>query len=56
LPSSLARFPDLALTDANEALAKAHIVVFLVNHKSFAAIDPDRLQGKAVVNACGWRQ
>lgn len=56
LPSSLAQLPNVVLTETNEALAEADVVVFLVNHREFAAIEQDQLQGKAVVNACGWRQ
>jgi UDP-N-acetyl-D-mannosaminuronic acid dehydrogenase len=56
LPAALAQSANVALTDADEALAKADIVVFLVNHRAFAAIRPEQLKGKLVVNACGWRQ
>ena len=56
LPSALARFPNVALTDVNGALAKSDVVVFLVNHRAFAAIAQDQLQDKAVVNACGWNR
>lgn len=56
LPASLAQLPNVAFSDTNEALAQADVVVFLVNHRNFAAIEPGQLQGKAVVNACGWRQ
>ncbi len=56
LPGALAQRPDVVLTDVSTALAKADIVVFLVNHRSFGAIGPGQLEGKRVVNACGWRQ
>jgi UDP-N-acetyl-D-mannosaminuronic acid dehydrogenase len=55
LPPSLAG-RNVALTSTAEALAKADVVVFLVNHKSFSAVQPEQLKNKAVVNACGWRQ
>jgi UDP-N-acetyl-D-mannosaminuronic acid dehydrogenase len=56
LPASLARHAGVRLVDANEALAQAEVVVFLVNHRDFAMIEADRLRGKAVINACGWRE
>lgn len=56
LPDSLAGFSNLTLADARDAVAEADIVVFLVNHKPFAAIEPEQLRGKIVVNACGWRE
>ena len=56
LPALLAGRSNVALTSAVEALAKANVVVFLVNHRAFAAIDAGQLQGRAVVNTCGWRQ
>jgi UDP-N-acetyl-D-mannosaminuronic acid dehydrogenase len=56
LPPALATFPNVALMDTPEAVAAADIVVFLVNHKPFAAIDPQDLNGKIVLNACGWRE
>ena len=56
LPIELAGYPDIVLTDIADALSRADIVVFLVNHRGFAAIKPAQLQGKMVVNACGWRQ
>lgn len=56
LPPPLAQLAGLELAEVNEAVAKADIVVFLVNHRAFAAIQPEQLQGKSVVNACGWRR
>ena len=56
LPTGLAGYRDIVLTDIADALSRADIVVFLVNHRGFAAIKPAQLQGKIVVNACGWRQ
>jgi len=56
LPESLAQFSHLHLTDLDAALAQADIAVFLVNHRAFGAINPVQLQGKTIVNACGWRQ
>jgi UDP-N-acetyl-D-mannosaminuronic acid dehydrogenase len=56
LPPVLAERRNVVLTDAGAALSQANVVVFLVNHKSFSAIDPDQLKNKVVVNACGWRQ
>ena len=56
LPPAIANRHDVALTDMGEAIAKADVVVFLVNHKSFSTIESEHLNGKLVVNACGWRQ
>jgi len=56
LPASLPPSPDLALVEAEEAIAKADIVVFLVNHKAFANLEAARFGDKIVVNACGWRR
>lgn len=56
LPHALTVHRQLRLTDVNEILDLATIVVFLVNHKSFLTIDAARLQGKTVINACGWRR
>jgi UDP-N-acetyl-D-mannosaminuronic acid dehydrogenase len=54
LPPSLAGRAGVSLVDAEDAIAQAHVVVILVNHKSFAGIDAARLAGKALINPCGW--
>jgi UDP-N-acetyl-D-mannosaminuronic acid dehydrogenase len=56
LPASLAQFPNLVFTNAVDAVTRADIVVFLVNHKAFMEIEPHQVRNKVVVNACGWRQ
>ena len=56
LPPPLAQLTGLELAELNQAVAKADIVVFLVNHRAFTAIQLEQLAGKLVVNACGWRQ
>lgn len=56
LPQSLAGFSNVALAEAGEAVAAADVVVFLVNHKPFAAISAAQLESKVVVNACGWKE
>jgi UDP-N-acetyl-D-mannosaminuronic acid dehydrogenase len=56
LPKALAGLPNVSLLDAEEAVAAADIVAFLVNHKQFAAIRAEQLKSKAVINACGWKE
>lgn len=46
----------VALVPAEEAIAKADIVVLLVNHRAFAGIERARLAGKVVIDTRGvWR-
>lgn len=53
LPESLA---GLELTDLESALDQAAVVVLLVDHQPFRAIDPERLAGKTVFDTRGvWR-
>jgi len=56
LPPPLAQRTGLELAELTEAVARADIVVFLVNHKAFTTIQLEQLESKLVVNACGWRQ
>jgi UDP-N-acetyl-D-mannosaminuronate dehydrogenase len=56
LLASLANAGNLVLSDLREAVAQADIIVFLVNHRAFSEIEPGHLEGKIVVNACGWRR
>jgi len=56
LPAALSGRRGVRLATTEEALAKANVVALLVNHRAFSAIDPQRLAGKTVINACGWRQ
>jgi UDP-N-acetyl-D-mannosaminuronic acid dehydrogenase len=56
LPAALAGRPNVKLVDAEAAIREAHIVVLLVNHKAFAALDRTLLAGKAVIDTRGfWR-
>jgi len=53
LPAGLA---GVTLVDADEAIARADIVLLLVDHDAFREIDRDRLLDKAVVDTRGlWR-
>ncbi|TVQ87355.1 MAG: UDP-N-acetyl-D-mannosamine dehydrogenase [Deltaproteobacteria bacterium] len=49
LPSSDAR----ALVDLDHALERADVVVALVAHRPFRAVDPERLKAKVVIDTCG---
>ena len=56
---SLERTPaaGVELTTLGTALAQAHIVVLLVDHDAFAAVKPEALQGKEVIDTRGlWRR
>ncbi|MBT7943878.1 MAG: UDP-N-acetyl-D-mannosamine dehydrogenase, partial [Alphaproteobacteria bacterium] len=56
LPPELDAAPGVTLADLNEALARADIVVLLVDHKDFKELDPARLSDKQVFDARGiWR-
>lgn len=56
LPDRLASVAGIRLTDLDTALAAAHIVILLVDHKPFKDIDQKRLQGKTVFDTRGaWR-
>ena len=56
LPPALESVGNVKFSKFSEAVAQADIVVFLVNHKAFSAIEHAQLDGKVVVNACGWRR
>ena len=56
---SLERTPaaGVELTTLGTVLAQAHIVVLLVDHDAFAAVKPEVLQGKEVIDTRGlWRR
>lgn len=56
LPSALAKVDGVELVSTEEALAAADIVVLLVNHRAFAAVDRALLAGKVVIDTRGvWR-
>jgi UDP-N-acetyl-D-mannosaminuronic acid dehydrogenase len=56
LPGPLADKKGMRLTDLDEAMNKAGVVVLLVDHQAFRDMDRDRLDGKAVIDTRGiWR-
>lgn len=56
LPGKLAGHANLELTPLDEAVAAADVVVLLVDHREFKAMDTAALEGKAVINTRGtWR-
>ncbi|MBL0141891.1 MAG: UDP-N-acetyl-D-mannosamine dehydrogenase [Betaproteobacteria bacterium] len=56
LPPALAGRQNVKLVDAQTAVRGADIVLLLVNHKAFAAIDRKLLAGKVVIDTRGfWR-
>jgi len=56
LPVALAKPGKVKLTDAATALARANIVVLLVNHRVFGEIDRRLLAGKTVIDTRGFWQ
>lgn len=56
LPASLASIANLTKQDTEEAVQAADVVLLLVNHKEFIALDRSLLEGKTVVDTKGiWR-
>ena len=56
LPEPLRCFPAVEFVEAADAIRRADIVVLLVNHRSFAAIDRELLRDKIVIDTRGlWR-
>jgi UDP-N-acetyl-D-mannosaminuronic acid dehydrogenase len=53
LPAALARRPNVTLCDAASAIAEADIVVVLVAHRPFAALDRAAFEGKVVIDVVG---
>ena len=45
--------PDFALTPLADAVAKADIILLLVDHKEFKALNPHRLQDKIIIDTRG---
>ena len=42
--------------DLRDCLQKGDIILALVGHKAFAAVDPDTIAQKTVIDVCGlWR-
>lgn len=56
LPTALASIANLKKEDLDEAVAAADVVLLLVNHKEFIALDRSKLEGKTVIDTKGiWR-
>ena len=56
LPGSLSSMANVTLTTAEDAIARANIVVLLVNHRAFVTVPREALAGKAVIDTRGmWR-
>lgn len=56
LPSALAGFPHLSLTDYREAIEQADIILLLVDHQEFHDLPATALAGKNVIDTKGlWR-
>lgn len=53
LPPSLAKFDNIELVSADEAVRRANIIVMLVSHQAFYAIDRAQLEGKQVIDTRG---
>jgi UDP-N-acetyl-D-mannosaminuronic acid dehydrogenase len=56
LPEELAVRPNVEFVDLNTAVQRADIVVLLVNHRTFEALEPDILNEKVLIDTRGmWR-
>jgi UDP-N-acetyl-D-mannosaminuronic acid dehydrogenase len=56
LPSELASFSNVVLTDTEAAVEASDVVVLLVDHDKFRDLDPKSLAGKKVIDTRGfWR-
>jgi UDP-N-acetyl-D-mannosaminuronic acid dehydrogenase len=53
MPASLAAFGNIELVSSKEAIRRANIIVMLVSHRSFYAIDRRLLEGKHVIDTRG---
>jgi UDP-N-acetyl-D-mannosaminuronic acid dehydrogenase len=53
LPPSLTQFDNIELVSAGEAVRRANIIVMLVSHQAFYAIDRAQLEGKQVIDTRG---
>lgn len=53
LPNGLMGYDHVSLCDLETALAKANILVLLVNHRQFYGITAQQLQGKLVIDTRG---
>lgn len=56
IPPALAHLTNIEKTALDNAISRAHVVVLLVNHKEFIALDQAKLAGKTVIDTRGiWR-
>lgn len=53
LPPALIGLSNVELLSVHEALARADVVVMLVSHRAFYAIDPHALEGKTIIDTRG---
>jgi len=53
LPGALTGTQGLSLTNLDDALSKARVIVLLVDHQEFRELDPARLKDKAVIDTRG---
>lgn len=53
IPEALADFGDIELVAVDEAIRRANVIVMLVSHKAFYAVDKGRLAGKHVIDTRG---
>lgn len=53
LPPSLAKFDNIELVSADEAVRRANTIVMLVSHQVFYAINRAQLEGKQVIDTRG---
>lgn len=56
MPKALARFGNVELVAAADAIKRADIVVMLVSHQAFHALDRSLLEGKQVIDTRGFWQ
>ncbi len=54
LPTGLAAHGKVQLVDVKTALARANVVVLLVNHRVFGDVERRQLEGKAVIDTRGF--
>lgn len=53
MPAALADFGDIELVSVEEAIRRANVIVMLVSHKDFYALDKGLLAGKHVIDTRG---
>ena len=57
LPSELKDLDSVRMTGAREAIARAEVVLLLVEHREFCDLDPELLAGKTIIDTRGvWRR